>query len=256
MYFKAAKTYNSLNWNYLEISDEIIKSRYDWVNISFPSEDRKSPWAHEHNIIRLFLLCRTFSSKVKALRWIEEHLESGVLPIHLFLMNTFCYRENTTLESLDELIDRTYDNDLLNFIQISLDRSLLWHNPEPCWPSDFIAILRRADEILGKGTNQQLKWVDNPEVEGVDFVADENYTHVFYKFQNLINGIAKGELYYEIKDLSRQAHGALLKSMELFFEHRHIYSFLSQEAWERKLDEIALKETDWCKVQIQNKMKN
>src|SRR3712207_3702055 len=83
MYFRAAKTYNSSNWNYLEISDEILKSRYEWVNIYFPGEDRKSPWAHEHNMIRLFLLCRTFPSKMQALGWMENHLSSNALPIHL-----------------------------------------------------------------------------------------------------------------------------------------------------------------------------
>ena len=56
-------------------------------------------------------------------------------------------------------------------------------------------------------------------------------------------------MYYGIKDLSRQAHEVLLKSMELFFEHSK-FSSLSEEAWERKLNEIAVKETDWCKVQL------
>jgi hypothetical protein len=251
MYFTASKIYNSSNWNYLTISDDILSCRYGWVNIYFPSEDRKFAWAHEHNMVRLFLLCRTFPSKGKALKWIEDHLVSDLMPIHLSLIDKFCYSENRILESIDELIDQTNDNDLLNFIQIALDRSLLWHTPEPCWPSSFMGILRCTDEKLKKATSRQLKWVDTPEVEGVDFVSGENYTHVFYKFQNMINGIVKGELYYGIKDLSRQAHEVLLKSMELFFEQSN-FSSLDEEAWERKLDEIANKETEWCKVQILN----
>jgi hypothetical protein len=186
------------------------------------------------------------------LKWIEDHLACDILPIHLSLMDIFCYSEDKILESIDELIDKTDDKDLLDFIQITLDRSLLWNRPEPSWPSYFMGILRYTDERLEKRTNQQLTWIDNPEVEGVDFVSGESYTHVFYKFENLINGIVKGELYYEIKDLARQAHDVLLKSMELFFEHGYISSYLSEEAWDRKLNEIALKETHWCKVQIHN----
>ncbi len=256
MYCKASAIYTSSNWHYLDISDEILKSRYAWVTISFLGEARKFPWAHEYNMIRFFLLCRTFPSKKQALRWIEHHLVNDIKPIHLSLMNVFCYSENKILESIDELIDQTDDKDLLDFIQLVLDRALLWNRPEPCWPSYFMGILSCIDERVNKATNRQLKWINNPEVEGVDFVSGESYTHVFYKFENLINGIEKGELYYDIKDLSRQAYDVLLKSMELFFEHGYLSSFLSEEAWERKLHEIAMKETDWCKAQIQKGIKN
>lgn len=258
MYFRASAIYNSSNWNYLDISYEKLNSRYGWVTISFPGEERQFPWAHEYNMVRLFLLCRTFASKEQALRWIEDHLTSDIMPIHLSLMDLFCYSENKILESIDELIAKTDDNDLLTFIQIVLDRALLWYRPEHSWPSTFLWMLRCTDEGLKKAISQPLKWVNNPPVEGVDFVTGENYTHVFYKFKNLINGIVKGELYYEIKDLSRQAHEVLLKSMELFFENAFIFSYspLSEEAWERKLKDIAMKETDWCKVQIQKIIEN
>lgn len=249
MYTKISGKYNNLNWDYLEISDMIINTRYDWVFISFPATDRKFPWAHEYDIIRLFIITTTFRSDVEALSWIKCNLTTKMLPVHFELIDSFCYSEIEVSESIDELIVKADNFDLLDFIHRVLDRSLLWYNPESSWPGDFKIILWDTSTNLKQDTNIRLKWVDRPEVEGVHFVSAEVYTHVFYKFQNLMKGIEKGEIYYNIKDLAKQAHEVLVKSMLLFFSKK--VSSLDDINWERKMTEITKKEIDWCKTQLQ-----
>ena len=199
---------------------------------------------------RLFLFCRTFSSKVQFIEWMKVHLQDVIKPIHLSLIEIFCYTQSEIDESVDELIAKSEDKDLLAFIQTVLDRSLLWYDPAQCYPSDFEDVLREANEHLKIGIKHPLRWVNNPQVDGVSFRPTEEYMHVFYKYQNLVKGIVKGELYYEIKDLSKQAYLTLLKSMSLFFENSYKLTFFDEENWERKFNEIAKKETDWCKFQI------
>lgn len=249
MYTEAANRYNHLNWEYLEISDDAMKSTYDWITISFPKNaDRKFPWAHEYDMTRLFLLCTTFTSSKEAKKWILDNVKKDLSPVHLSLIDSFCYSQVEIPESIDQLILNTDDDDLLYFILKVLERSLLWYNPESSWPGDFGRVMKVASKKLKNKTSMPLNYVDKPDVEGVDYASIESYTHVFYKFQNLVNGIEKGEIYYNIKDLSKQVHDALLLAMLSFFEPK--FSSLNEERWERMMDEIAAKETDWCKAQI------
>jgi hypothetical protein len=259
MYFEAARKYNCENWNYIEIPDEMLLDRYDWVDVKLPNDKERNhwskeryPWAHERNMQRLFLLCITFPSKKEATEWINSHLQVVITPIHISLMELFCYPASNTTEALDQLINQSEDNNLLIFIQKVLDRSLLWFDPFPSYRSDFQDILWYTNESIKIGIKHSLEWVSNPKLDGVHFDSSPGYTHVFYKYQNLLEGIAKGELYYDIQDLARQAHLTLLKSMSIFFEHSYKLTFYNEENWERKFNEIAGKETEWCKLQFRN----
>lgn len=250
MYTLLSEKYNNSNWDYLNITNEIIDSRYGWVNISLPNTDRKFPWAHEYDMIKLFLVSRTFLSKVEAQNWLERNLTTSLLPVHISLLKVFCYSELEITQSIDELIDNSDNSELLDFIEIVLERSLLWNDPDPCWPGDFKRRVRITNEKRNNLSFLRLTKVDNPKIQGADFVSVADYTHVFYKFENLINGIEKGELYYSIKDLAKQVHDALLKSIILFFEYR--ISSLEDAEWERKLNQISIKETGWCRSQLIN----
>jgi hypothetical protein len=249
MYSRLSRAYTNLNWNYLDISNKAINHRYDWVYLSWANAlNKKYPWTHEYDMVRLFTLCRTFSSKQEAQMWMTDNLKQELKPIHLYLMDIFCYSEIEIKEPIDSLIGKADEIELFNFILVVLDRALLWHNPEPCWPSYFKWLLIDASDKLKKGIKMPLTWVEEPKIEGIELVSCEDHIHVFYKFRNLINGVIEGALYYDIKYLAKQAHEVLLKSMNLYFDNR--YSPLSEENWECKLKEIEMKETDWCKVQF------
>lgn len=169
-------------------------------------------------------------------------------PYHLELIGTFCYPERHIAESIDELIENADHFHLLHFIYAVLDRSLLWFQPESCWPGDFRRILWKISSQLPPKRTMTLKMFEQPEVEGMYIVSHQHYTHVFYKFQNLVTGIEKGELYYNLKDLAKQAHEALIQSMLLLFSEKG--TSLDEISWERKMSEIITHETNWCKDQL------
>lgn len=246
MYSETSRSYTHLTWVYLNIPEKFFHQRYDWVAISLPNEDRKYPWAHEYNIVRLFLFSRTFNTAMEASHWINSHLTTQLLPIHQELVDHFCYSESVYVESVDELIEKTVEADLLGFIHLVLERALLWYKPDSIWPGDFNRILWNTNKALKSIREFHLKLIDKPEIEGVYLESAEPYTHVFYKFQNLMNGIEKGELYYDIKDLAKQAHDALIQSMLLFFSKG--VSALDEIAWERKMTQLTTKEMNWCKM--------
>ncbi|BDD05728.1 hypothetical protein [Aureibacter tunicatorum] len=253
MYSTISESFNNTNWNYLRITDELINSRYKWVNVSLPIVDNEHSWAHEHNIIRLFIISRTFLSKEDAVIWMKTKSIYNLDAIHLSLLDHYCCPKINIQDDIDSLIDKANNKSLLIFIQLVLDRSLLWYDPESGlgWTGCFQEILRISSKKLQRKSMQEVSRSGNLEIEGVDFVSLEDYTHVFYKFKNLINGLERGEVYYDIQVLSKQVHGALLKSMQLFFEDSYYCHILLPEIdWERKLNEIIIQETDWCKFQL------
>lgn len=240
--------FNHKNWEYLNISDAIIRSRYDWVTIYSPIADRKFPWAHENDMVRLFLMCRTFKSKTDTLNWIAANSQLQLSYYHLQFLDRFCYSDIETLESIDFLIQNATEVQLIHFIHSTLDRSLAWHNPESCWPGDLKGIVSRSLPISILDDTLYKESTEKQEIEGVYFVSVYPHTHTFYKFQNLLNGIEKRILFYNLKDLAKQAHDTLIQSMLHTFSH--LLSSLDDISWERKMSEISELETDWCKAQL------
>lgn len=264
MFTQIAFQYNKDNWDYLDIPVHKLKELDDLSLIWFLPEERKYGWAHQDNIENLFRLCICFPNKEDVFHWLQENVNTELKHIHHTLIDLFCYPTITCPESLDEVINKTDDWKLIDFILRVLDRALLWNEPDPCYKSDFHCIVHSANEKKQKLSSKQLLTIEKPKVKGVYLVSIDEYTHIFYKIENLIHGIEKGELYYDIKDLAKQAHQALLKSLEIFFEHRlntldgiewekdlkYGYNAIDEMKCENKINTLIKKETDWCIHQL------
>ncbi len=247
------KMYNIDNWSYLNINEKVLKEHYKWININFPV-DLNYPWAVRNDIQKLFHLCISFKSKNEVLDWIDTNLNVKLNKIHLKMIDSFCYSKELTNNNLDSIIDKTDNLLLLNFIHSTLERALLWYDPEPCWPSDFFYILRIGKAIINQSNKTELISTPSLKAKGVDLVSTDEHTHVFYKFQNICSQLQENKIYSDIKTIAKQSHAALIKSIELFLEHR--ISTLDEIKFERKLDNIIDIETLWCKSIIEKKLNN
>ncbi len=242
------KEYKNQNWAYLNIDEKILRDRYDWIKMSFPPIDMNEPWAIMNDINRLFHLCITCNSRKDVLNWIEANLEVNLNKIHREMIDSFCYGKDLTDNDLDFLIEESDDLSLLDFIHSTLERAMLWYDPEPCWSSDFFYFLTAGKSVIDKLDKAELISTEALKTKGENFVSIDEHTHVFYKFQNICLQLEEKKIYSEMKTIAKQSHVALLKSINLFFEHR--ISTLDEIGFERKLDDIMNKETLWCKTTI------
>jgi len=238
-----------LTWTYLNIDEKVLRSRYKWVKINFPEVNLNYPWAIRNDIQRLFHLCISYQSKEDVLNWIKTNSKMNLNQIHLKMVDSFCYSKDQSNNHIDSLIDKSEIFYLLNFIHSTLERALLWYNPEPCWPSDFFHILTTGKSIIDKTNSPELIITKSLPTKGVDFVSTDEHTHIFYKFQNIYLQLNENKIYSEIRTIAKQSHSALLKSISLFLEGR--ISSLDEIKFERKLDELMNKETQWCKAIIE-----
>jgi hypothetical protein len=248
MYTQFSEKFNHSSWDYLDIPEWMIDRRYHWVSIHQPNDNRKYPWAHEYDMVRLFLLCRTFRSKAEALPWITTHLGRQLTSYHLDLVDAFCYSEIKVQESIEDLIENSESPDLLPYIQSVFDRCLLWYDPVSSWPSVFKGILNATFGKMRMTNEPILKQTETITFKGVDLESIDEYTHVFYKIGHLFDGIGNGELYYDLKDLAKQTYGALICSILLMFADKP--TTLDDFSWERTMTDILEKETHWCKVKL------
>jgi hypothetical protein len=248
------KTYSINEWDYLNINEIFLRDHHEWININFPLVDLNYPWAIRNDIQRLFHLCISFKSKNEVLDWINNNLDIKPNEVHLGLIDSFCYSKVITNNKLDMAIDKSDDFLLLNFIHSILERALLWYDPEPCWPSDFFYILRIGKSIINQSNKTELVSTESLKTKGVDLVSTDEHTHVFYKFQNICSQLQENKIYSDIKTIAKQSHSALLKSVNLFLEHR--ISTLDEIRFEKKLDSIMEMETLWCKSIIEKQKYN
>lgn len=240
-------TYQHRNttWHYLDIPPKAIKERFNWVNLKFLNIKKTRHGAHEYDIRKLFIVTTSFTNKEQVIEWVTINSPSKLNSTHFQLIDEFCYTENKTTETLDELIEKTHDRSLLHFILHVIDRSLLWHNPEPTWPSELERMIAKSSDFLETEFELPTGKLAIPEIEGVDHLSNYPHTYSYYKFQNLINGIKEGKLYYDINVLSKQAHESLLATMSIYFNS--FDSPLDERDWQKKMVEWQDKETNWCK---------
>lgn len=246
------KLYSVDHWIFLNINNKMLKERYPWVVMSLPKVEHKYLWAVDNDIKRLFHLCVSFPSHKDALSWIKTHINLYLNPLHLKLIDHFCYTKEQSNYDIDTIIEKSDDIVLLNFIYATLERALLWYNPESCWPRDFHHILNTGKSIINNIKRVKLTPIESLETKGMYIVSIDEHTHVFYKFQNICLELKNNNIYSELKTVAKQSHAALLKSIDLFFEHKS--SPLNEIKFERKLDEIMNLETIWCKTLIENKI--
>lgn len=239
------KTYNINDWTYLNIDDKVLRDHYKWIQINFPPVDLNYPWAVRNDIQRLFYLCISFNSKNEVLNWIKINLNIKLNDVHLNMVDCFSYSKKLTNNNLDAIIEKSDDFLLLNFIHLTLERVLLWYDPDPCWPSDFIDILTTGKIIINRSDKAKLISTESLKIKGVSLVSAEQHTHVFYKFQDICLQLQEGKIYSDIKTIAKQSHTALLKSIEIFLEHR--IPILDEIKFEKKRDSIMNMETLWCK---------
>ena len=172
------KTNNISEWNYLNIEDKVLRDHYKWININFPTVDLNYPWAIRNDIKRLFHLCISFKSKDEVLDWINDNMNITLNEIHLMLIDSFRYCKKLTNDKLDFIIDKSDDFLLLNFIHSTLERALLWYDPESTWPSDFFYILSYGKSIINQSYKTELKSTASLKTTGVYFVSTDEHTHV------------------------------------------------------------------------------
>ncbi|PKH51739.1 hypothetical protein CXF68_14065 [Tenacibaculum sp. Bg11-29] len=242
--------YNVSDWSYLNIEKHTLIKRYSWVSIYIPDINLNYPWAVRNDIIRLFYLCISFDSKSEVLKWFLENSKFKLFKPHLKLINLFCYQKSELENNFDLKIESSNNNVLLNFITIVLERSLLWYSPEPTWPSCLTSHLVKARKTIINVNIENLKSTSILVFKGDDLFDSSDYTHVFYKFKNICNQINKGEIYSDLTTIAKQAHLTLITSIRNNFEHEYNISKLSEIEYERKIDNLIKKETDWCHSQL------
>jgi len=244
--------YTVENWQFLDIQKETLAKRYSWISSPMIEINKIQPWAVRNDIGQLFYLCVSYESIHE---FSEAHSElltgENINQIQLQLIHNFCYSKEENHQDLDILIERCTNEKLLHFIYAVLDRGLLWYNPEPCWPSELRYILRNGKAIIESSINQgNLSPVTTLELKGVDLVTTDAHTHVYYKFQVICEQLQHGKIYTDLKTIAKQAHMALMQSIQLQFEYR--ITGVDQITFEQKIDHICHKETIWCANLLKN----
>jgi hypothetical protein len=162
----------------------------------------------------------------------------------LKLISQFCYHPSQVEDNLDFLIDSSNDIALLNFTYLTLDRALLWFDPDPSWMSDFFYMLNEAQTIVARQDHRNLTRVDHIDVQMAEYVSMEDYTHVYYRFHNICLQLQKGEIFFDLASIAKQANIALMNSINRFYEYKR--SSLSEIQYDKKVDEIMKLESGWC----------
>ncbi|KAB1155948.1 hypothetical protein F7018_11610 [Tenacibaculum aiptasiae] len=242
--------YNVSDWFYLNIDKQTLLKRYDWINIYIPDINLNYPWAVINDIERLFYLCISFDSKSEVLKWFSENSELVLIESHIKLVDLFSYQKIELKNNIDYQIEECNNTTLLNFITLILERSLLWYSPEPTWPSSLYSYLVKARKIINHIDMTKLKPTNDLVLKGEDLFDSTDYTHVFYKFKNICNQIDKGEIYSDLTTITKQAHLTLITSIRLNLEYQHNTTKLTEIEYERKIDDIIKRETNWCLRQL------
>ena len=249
MIVEILKEYNTENWTFLNIEKKVLKSRYEWIETPVREVDLRYPWAILDDIKQLFHICVSYDSKAEFFASQKDIVGDKQLnDIHIKMIDSFCYPEEKKYDDLDTLINNSDDISLLNFIYKTLERALLWYDPEPCWPSDFILILRKAKSIVDAIEKKELVYTNDLKLKGVDLVSIDEHTHVFYKFQTICEQLQNGKIYDDLKTIAKQAHSSLVKSIYLCFEY--LISSMGEITYEKRIESIIQKETLWCSSQI------
>ena len=81
-------------------------------------------------------------------------------------------------------------------------------------------------------------------------VTNDEYTHVYYKFQVICEQLQNGKIYTDLKAIANQAHLALMQSIQLQFEY--VITHIDEITFEQKIDNICHKETLWCSSLFKN----
>lgn len=239
--------YEAEDWTFMNIRNEIFKARFPWFVVSF-SDDSNFPWAVRTDIERLFQLCISFRSIDDCSGYIKTELNTNINTVHRRLISEFCYQINLIDESLDDLIDSIKGIQLIQFIISVLERSLLWNDPDPSWPSDFYSILFFANDTVRRNEKIPNDNIDKLEMIGTEYVSEKGYSHVFYKLESVCFHLQKGQLYDDMNTLAKQTHVVLIDSIRIFHEYK--YSSLSENDFEKYIDSRIVQETEWCKHKL------
>jgi hypothetical protein len=231
-------------WDYLNIDQELLQSRYEWINIYLPQVELNFPWAVRNDILSLFFLCISYESKSDVLSLLENQMHLSLNDTHKALINFICYLGSHKRGNLDLVIEKSDNCSLLHFIYETLERALLWYRPDHSWESDFYYILEVSKKRIEQSDLEDFVLDESLEVIGVEFNSTVEHTHVFYKFQDLCLQLRTGSISYDIKTLAIQAHDALIQSIRLRLEFN--ISSLNEIRFDEKVDSIIAKETQWC----------
>lgn len=236
--------YSIQNWAFLDIEEETLKDRYPWWKTDFPVVKNRYSWAVRDDIQRLMFLCISFDSKVQLLDWTKHHSQLQINQVHLTLIDFFCYSARKPDDHLDFLIENSDELHLLNFIHQTLERALLWYNPEYSWPSTFSYVLRKSKDAINKVVPERLEPSDLLIQEGVEFDYTDVYTYVFYKFERICKQLEEGLIYSDIKTLAKQVQVTLVTSINACLHYKALIP--DNSLFERKVEYITKRETEWC----------
>lgn len=236
--------YSLQNWTFLDIEEETLKDRYPWWKTNFPVVKNRYPWAVRDDIQRLMFLCISFDSKVQLLDWMKHHSQLQINPVHLTLIDFFCYSEQKTNSHLDVLIEKSNEYHLLKLIQQTLEKALLWYSPEYFWPSTLSYILKQSKDAINKVVSEKLTPRNLLKPEGIEFDYTGVYTYVFHKFKRVCKQLDEGMIYSDIKTLAKQANVTLVTSISSCLQYKTLIP--DNSLFERKVEHITQRETEWC----------
>jgi hypothetical protein len=217
------------------------------MNIHF-DDNSKFPWAVETELNKLFQFCVSFDSSEQCLYFIKNHLNIDLDIIHKELISEFCYKTTLIDEKIDELIEKTDRIELLKLSVVTLDRSLAWNVPSPSWISDFHTIMNNCLNLIEKHLSEVNSITNELSIVGHDFETNESYTHSFYRMENVCKLLEQGYLYDDMTTIAKQTVLTLEESIRIF--HGNKYSTLSDDDFEKKIEERVSKEIQWCKQKL------
>lgn len=250
---------NSKDWEYVNLSNELLYNRYNWVHLKM-YKARKFPWAHVYDMELLFIFLASYNSAKEVFSALEQEAYS-LNTIHRNFINFYSYPLEIPISDLDDLIeDKVLEpRDLFQFIAVIMDRAILWFEPGQSWIGYFQCIVYDCFKVLPKLETVEL--VD--EEFRLDLIkAEEKWsindwsmkeTAIFYRLKNMIEEIKLGQLSYDLVLTAKQAFSTLLESILLFFQYRQI-TIEGYES-ERKLDQIFMKEKQWCTAYLEQLLK-
>ncbi|MCH2044655.1 MAG: hypothetical protein MK212_11105 [Saprospiraceae bacterium] len=244
----------STDWEYVNLSNELLSNKYNWVHLKM-YKDHKYPWAHVYDMERLFIFLVSYHSAKEVFSVLEQEAYS-LNTIHQNLINFYSYPQEIPMSDLDDLIeDKVLEpRDLFQFIAVVMDRAILWFEPGQSWVGYFRYIVYECFRVLPK--LETVKLVD--EESRLDLIKTEEKwsiddwsmkeTAIFYRLKNMIEEIKLGQLSYDLVLMAKQAFSTLLESILLFFDYRQF--MIEGHESEHKLDQIFVKEKQWCKAYL------
>ncbi len=244
---KLLNTIKPNDWTFLDISNDVLKSRYPWMNVHF-DDNSKFPWAVETELNKLFQFCVSFDSSEQCLDFLKSHLHIDLNIIHKELISEFCYKTTLIDENIDDLIEKKDRIALLKLSVATLDRSLAWHVPSSSWMSDFHSIMNDCLHIIEKHIADVNAITNELSIVGHDFETYESHTHSFYRMENVCKLLEQGYLYDDMTIIAKQTVLTLEESIRIF--HGNKYSALNDDDFEKKIEERVSKEIQWCKQKL------